>query len=384
MLFASYAWAASPEDWLGRSLPAGGGHVAAPPGAAALGLGTAAGSAASPIRYGQALARLQAAPAAVTRGARDTEIYRAAADAVVLIVTDEALGSGVLVSADGKIVTNLHVVGDSDEVGVVFKPALEGAEISEADVRRGKVLRRDEVADLALVQVADVPARAKPLTIAPASTVQVGSDVHAIGHPTGEGWTYTRGIVSQIRRDYDWSAEDRIRHHATVIQTQTPINPGNSGGPLIDDNLRVVGINSFKGEGEGLNFAVSAEDVNAFLARRSDRLVAAADKPAAACEDQTLDERASDDPKGMKYVMDGDCDGVADYLLVIPDDDAQAIMVMYDDDADGRLDSAIFDQDRDGEPDDSLYDTDGDGKFDLEGRYRPGESDPYLYERIRD
>jgi S1-C subfamily serine protease len=385
LLAASYAWAAPPEGYLGRGVPADGGKVVTPPGAAALGLGEAAGSDASPVRYGRALAGLKPQEGAATRGAADTRIYQAASSAVVLIVTDEALGSGVLISPDGRIVTNLHVVGDHDEVGVIFKPAVEGASVEKADVHRAKVLRRDEVADLALIQVSEVPSHVKPLAIAGSSALQVGADVHAIGHPTGEAWTYTRGIVSQIRRDYDWAAEDRIKHHATVIQTQTPINPGNSGGPLIDDNLQVVGINSFKGDGEGLNFAVSAEDVNAFLARTGDRLSEHPRKvDAKNCKPVALKQRATAEDDGVEYAMDGDCDGTADYVLIVPDDKREAIVVMYDDDGDGKLDSAEFDENRDGKPDHSLYDTDADGKFDLEGRYRRGETEPYRYDRIKD
>ena len=57
------------------------------------------------------------------------------------------------------------------------------------------------------------------------SEAQVGADVHAIGHPQGQTWTYTKGLISQVRPDYQWGP-----HKADVIQTQTPINPGNSGG----------------------------------------------------------------------------------------------------------------------------------------------------------
>ena len=230
-------------------------------------------------RLGKVLDGLQPEARAATRGANEARVYQAASPAVVLVVSKDALGSGAMISADGKIITNLHVVGEDEEVGVVFKPKTEGAEISDADVRVARVIRRDEVADLALLQVSEVPPGVTPLSIAGDAAVQVGSDVHAIGHPTGQTWTYTRGIVSQIRKDFAWGADDKTEHKATVVQTQTPINPGNSGGPLLDDQLEIVGINSFKGEGEGLNFAVSAADVRAFLTREADRKVEAkADK----------------------------------------------------------------------------------------------------------
>ncbi len=345
---------------------------------------SAVSSDASAKSYARALNGLKPEGRNTTRGANETRVYQTASASVVLIVTKDGVGSGVLISPDGKIVTNLHVVGKNTEVGVIFKPAIEGTVVNDADVHRARVLRRDEVADLALIQVSETPGHVKPLVVATTSdrAVQVGADVHAIGHPTGEAWTYTRGIVSQVRRDYEWTTEERLQHKATVIQTQTPINPGNSGGPLIDDNLRVVGINSFKGEGEGLNFAVSAEDVNAFLARTADRATQPVGPPKD-CKSKTLAERVSTDPPGMEYDVDADCDGQADYLSVIPNSRREPIMIMYDDDGDGKLDSAIFDKNRDGNPESGLYDTDGDGEFDMEGRFRNGEAEPYRYERIK-
>lgn len=372
----SYASAAPQEPVLGQAVASPSGKLAGRSAPA-----VRMGADVSARAYGKALSDLAPEGRSVTRGAKETQVYQLASPAVVLIVTKQGLGSGVLVSADGKIVTNLHVVGDYAEVGVVFKPKVEGGAIGEADVKTAKVLRRDEMADLALIQVSETPAYAKPLVIAPTASVQVGADVHAIGHPKGESWTYTRGIVSQIRRDYQWDTESRLRHKATVIQTQTPINPGNSGGPLIDDGLQVIGINSFKGEGEGMNFAVSAEDVTAFLARKGDRITAMVTAPERACESKTLDERPMSKPRGVRYRVDEDCDGKSDYEVMAPADKREPLSVLYDDDGDGRIDAAIYDADRDGKPDVSFYDTDGDGKVDLRGEYRDGQDEPYRYVR---
>lgn len=382
---ASYAWAAPPEASVGQPLPKASG-AKPPPGDAAgpLTFGEAVtGSGVSPGSLGRALDRLQPEGRSVTRGAKETRVYQTASPAVVLIISGDAFGSGVLIDGEGRIVTNHHVVGDATEVGVIFKPRVEGASIEDAAVHRAKVLRRDGVVDLALIQVAEVPSHVSPLKIAQGAAVEVGADVHAIGHPTGQSWTYTRGIVSQIRRDYAWSTPRRLQHKATVIQTQTPINPGNSGGPLLDDDLRVVGINSFGADGEGLNFAVSAEEVNAFLARTGDRAAERAPVPAD-CEHETLEERPSDDPKGVEYLVDGDCDGEGDYLVIEPDDRRQPVKLLMDEDGDGNIDTVILDEDRDGDPDLALYDTDGDGKIDLRGLYRNGEPEPYRYVKVRE
>jgi S1-C subfamily serine protease len=377
LVAASYASAAPPEAELGRAMPQAAGVK---PKAAPSRLPSRSGAA--PRAYAKALAGLAPEGRSVTRGAKETQVYQQASPAVVLVVTKDGLGSGVLIDADGRIVTNLHVVEGAKEVGVIFKPKVEGASVEDAALHRARVLRVDEVADLALIQVAEVPAHVKPLAVAKAATVQVGADVHAIGHPTGQSWTYTRGIVSQIRRDYAWTTQSRLEHKATVIQTQTPINPGNSGGPLLDDSLQVIGINSFVSEGEGLNFAVSAEDVNAFLARSEDRR-AARSEPPADCKAEAVDERPTKDPKGKEFLIDDDCDGKGDYTLRVPDSKRDPIAMFFDDDRDGRIDSVMYDDGHDGDLDMALYDTDGDGKPDMKGLFRKGEDEPYRYEKLK-
>lgn len=338
-------------------------------------------------RYSSALGELRPDGRTATRGPRDAEVYQKASPSVVLVVSEAGLGSGVLVSADGRIVTNLHVVGESSEVGVIFKPATEGAKIGKADLRMAKVIKRDGLADLALLQVESPPVGATPLAIGDVSSLRVGADVHAIGHPDGRQWTYTRGIVSQIRRDYEWSVEPGQAHKATVVQTQTPINPGNSGGPLIDDDLRVVGINSFVAGGEGLNFAVSGDDVKAFLARDGDRQaapVAADEDSAAVCEPALVREWRDTDPPANVSLVDLDCDGLGDAAFYEPDDEAEPAFVVVDEDGDGAADTILYDEDRDGNPETALYDTDDVPGPDLIGFFREGEDEPYRWERYEE
>lgn len=302
----------------------------------------------------------------------------------MLVLAGDGLGSGSLLTPDGNVITNYHVVGDSPVVGVIFKPLQEGQKLSKSSVVRAQVIKVDQVADLALLKVAEVPTHARPVALGDMTAISVGSDVHAIGHPTGEAWTYTRGIVSQIRADYGWSTETGLEHVAKVIQTQTPINPGNSGGPLLDDSGKLVGINSFKTEGEALNFAVSVEDVQRFLkAQTSRRAKATAPQNAAAtdsCEAKPVSESRVTDPIGLSVSMDLDCNGTVDGYVLIPDDQAEPMLMAIDSDGNGSVDIVLVDENRDGEPENSLHDTDGDGKPELVGYFKKGADEPYRYE----
>lgn len=378
----SYAWAQPAEDLLGQPMPE---IAAAAPRPAPAYLD---GGGRTSLGLAKSLGKVQGDAPSAVRGSAESRIYQQASPAVVLIVVKDGVGSGALISADGRIITNAHVVEGADVVGVVFKPKTEGYQISKADMVMAKVIKRDEIADLALIQVETTPPGVTPLKIGSLASVQVGADVNAIGHPTGESWTYTRGIVSQIRRDYAWSySDDGVQHRASVIQTQTPINPGNSGGPLLDDAMQIVGLNSFSEEGEGLNFAVSADELHAFLARPGDRLakptgpnrVVAAKKK---CEIVELGSTRDKKRRGIYRDIDSDCDDKADFTVFEPDDEKEPYAYMFDDDKNGEIDMIIYDSDRDGEFDFALYDTDGDGDPDVRGDYRKGEDEPYRLERL--
>jgi S1-C subfamily serine protease len=342
----------------------------------------------APARIADVLGNVAPDNELATRSGIGASIYRAVSPSVVLIVTDQSLGSGALLSEDGLIVTNWHVIEGATRVGVIFKPDQEGGVLRDVDVRRARVQKIDEVVDLALLQVDSAPVGRFPLSLGRLEDVSIGADVHAIGHPSGESWTYTRGFVSQIRRSYQWHTESGVQHLADVIQTQTPINPGNSGGPLLDETGQLIGINSFKAEGEALNFAVSVDEVRAFLERPQGRQ--AARVPVTPTASPSCDEaifmsnerRVMASVPGELFWVDVDCDGEADFQMFIPDDEAEPISVLADTTGDGRIDTIFLDMNRNGEVDLSLVDTNGDGSADLQGFHRNGEFEPYRVKRL--
>jgi hypothetical protein len=198
-----------------------------------------------------------------TRGAVNTAVYREAAPATVLVVTDAALGSGVVINRTGAILTNYHVIRGAKRIAVVFKPE-QGVDIKKDLAYAAIPSKIEEIADLALLKVEAPASLLHPIQIVDTSKIEVGEDVHAIGHPDGEVWTYTTGTINQIRPQYEWKEGDKT-HRATVIQTQTAINPGNSGGPLLNNQAELVGINSFQMEGMGLSYAIAGDTVKQFL-----------------------------------------------------------------------------------------------------------------------
>jgi serine protease Do len=155
------------------------------------------------------------------------------------------LGSGVLVSKDGYLLTNNHVVEGADEVKVAL-----------ADNKKqypAKVVGRDPKTDLAVLKIEgeDLPFAA----FGDSDTLKVGDVVLAVGNPFGVGQTVTMGIISATRR-----GGMGIEHYEDFIQTDAAINPGNSGGALVDTQGRLIGINtailSRTGGFQGVGFAV--------------------------------------------------------------------------------------------------------------------------------
>jgi serine protease Do len=165
----------------------------------------------------------------------------------------EGLGSGVIVSADGYIVTNNHVVDGADTVTVTLS---DGREL------KARVVGRDPQTDIAVVKIdaSGLPA----VTFADSAGIRVGDRVLAVGNPFGIGETVTSGIVSATGRRV--GLIDDGKGFENFIQTDAAINPGNSGGALVDLDGRLIGINtailSHSGGFQGVGFAVPANMVS--------------------------------------------------------------------------------------------------------------------------
>ncbi len=313
-------------------------------------------------------------PTGTSRSAKDAQIYRTISPSVVLIAVKDGLGSGSLLSTTGDVITNYHVVKGYPNVAVVFKPSVEGAEPTREDIRIGQVVKYDEIADLALIRVSEVPSGRNPIRLGSSEEISVGADVHAIGHPTGETWTYTTGIISQYRLGYAWNnAGEEFKHKADIVQTQTPINPGNSGGPLISDTGTLIGVNSFKATGEALNFAVSVDEVKRFLLRSGSRTAKkVAEEKKDDCAPKALAKFRDKDNSATITSYDMFCNGKASGELVTPDKRADAIFLEVDRNGDGKADVIFFDLKRRGKWDISFWDEKFSGQWTLVGYHDDG------------
>ncbi len=197
------------------------------------------------------------------------QVYAQAKDSVAYITSQissggqrgEATGSGFVVSKEGLIVTNAHVVEGATAVTV---------KVGDGATHPATVVGRDESTDLALLRVDGGGQTFTPLTFGDSASVHVGDAAYAIGNPYGLDRTLTGGIVSALHRQIDapngYAIDD-------AIQTDAPINPGNSGGPLLDDQGRVIGVNSqiLNGSGSsqagnvGIGFAVPSNTVSSVV-----------------------------------------------------------------------------------------------------------------------
>lgn len=164
---------------------------------------------------------------------------------------EHGLGSGVIISPDGYIVTNNHVVDGATDIRVT----LHNREILPA-----KLIGRDKLTDLAVIKVSGSNLPSVPF--GDSTKLEPGQTVLAFGNPLGYRFTVTRGIVSALNRPNP--AADR-RSPGEFIQTDAAINPGNSGGPLVDVRGEVIGINTFlisqTGGFSGMGFAIPTQIV---------------------------------------------------------------------------------------------------------------------------
>ena len=181
-----------------------------------------------------------------------------------VVSKQHSIGSGIVVSADGYIVTNAHVVQGARRIQVKLPPNTAAAALAlhhrgEETKLEAKLIGLDHDTDLAVLRVDRAGLQALPF--GNSDELHQGQLVLAFGNPFGLAGSVTMGIVSSMARQI--ASDDTTEY----IQTDAPINPGNSGGPLVDDQGRLVGVNTFilsqSGGSEGIGFAIPSNLVQA-------------------------------------------------------------------------------------------------------------------------
>jgi S1-C subfamily serine protease len=168
-------------------------------------------------------------------------VYAMIQPSLVVIETDDVgtattkpghgIGSGVIVSDAGTVLTALHVVADAQRIQLTF------ADGSKSDAI---IAGKDETKDIAVVQPVHVPAQFTPATLGNPAGLRIGSEAYVVGTPFGLAGSLSSGVVSALDRSF---VQPTTKQTMTgLIQVDAAINPGNSGGPLLDRNGRVVGI----------------------------------------------------------------------------------------------------------------------------------------------
>ena len=188
---------------------------------------------------------------------RNMAVYKKCKDSVVQILAESSLsdsgqGSGVILSSDGYIVTNKHVVGSGTDFSIVF---------SDESSARATLVGYDSLSDIAILKTEKEGL--VPMELGSSEDLTVGQTLLAIGNPYGYTWSLTSGMVSGVERMVSTSTSASVIPN--MIQTDALINPGNSGGPLLDTQGRMVGlvssIYSTSGSAQGISFALPVERV---------------------------------------------------------------------------------------------------------------------------
>ena len=159
-----------------------------------------------------------------------------------------AVGSGVIFSKEGHIVTNTHILSNASSVFVEF---------NDGEIAEAILIGADKYSDIAVLKITGFE-DLNPIDSAESSNIRVGDEVLAIGNPFGVGKTVTSGIISATGRDYG-------NPYLELLQTDAAINPGNSGGALLNEEGNLIGINSSiyskTGTYSGIGFAIPSEKV---------------------------------------------------------------------------------------------------------------------------
>ena len=283
----------------------------------------------------------------------------------------KAMGTGFLVDDSGLVLSNWHVAEKATNMFVWTLP--EGGDKSvkflfeKQDYYMASVIATNKKQDLALIKVSGLPKTIKPVNLGSDDQIEVGDNVYAIGHPISYPWTFSSGMVSQVRENFEWDYDDTFTHTANVIQMQTPISTGNSGGPLFSSEGKVVGVNTLgETQGQNINFAVAVNQVKQFI---KDNPYVAKVNPLNAAMKKEFPKAITQDYNNNgtidTWYIDTNNNGSVDLAFLDDNEDGKVEAVLIDENENGKWEATRVDENQDGTIDYVLLDEDEDGKNDL-------------------
>ena len=317
-------------------------------------------------------------------------LFKEAAESVVFIDSDYGLGSGVIISDEGDIITNYHVIEDlnDDEIYVYMYEGVHNYDelVENYEYYTVEILSIDKSKDLALLKLEQEIDNISPILFAYDEDVKIGSQVFAIGHPTSEDpylWSFTEGIVNRIALE-EWTyaigglmgwffGEDDYQISANVITTQTPINSGNSGGLLMNSQGNLVGINTYSDESlMNVSGAIALDEVVKFLEKNDFEFFDIEDKNNIKNNSSDLvynfeiydDNQSKDEGFGFNTVFENN---EALIELIVPGKKDEAVYIGIDLNNDFEYDVMLYDVDDDESFSFWEIDLDNDGEYEWSG-----------------
>jgi len=332
-------------------------------------------------------------------------VYSKVGSSVILIRCNTSKGvssgAGSIISTSGLVLTNVHVIQGATACFGTQRPPGFNSLNSETPTYPLKVIELAPSKDLALVQFQTPIPGLKPIPIGQMSNIQIGQDVHAIGHPDDNYWSYTKGVISQVRLQKQVRLQEKEPLLvADQIQTQTPISKGNSGGPLLDNDGYLIGVNTWiTKDAQNINFAVAVSEVTAFIRanRGKDRppqVQANTGSPnqgntgspnqGNSCKFKVIREEASKKTPGKVIRLDVRCTGKENAAMLIPNDPNRERILYISTKPPARGEKLYFDtryyiDQKTGKFLRSWHDVDRDGRPDYIGIHKTGSMEPTSY-----
>ena len=290
-----------------------------------------------------------------------------------------ATGTGSLISSEGLIVTNYHVVENANQVWVY--PYAKKFDLEKSKKFLGIVVSTNKVTDLAILKVYGISSNNRPVPFGNMDSISVGDEVYAIGHPDSLHWSITDGIISNIRKNYDFKKFDL---KADLIQNTAPILGGSSGGPLLNERGQIIGVNTIGDSSANFNFAVGVNHIRNLLEKVPHSIKFNIDKIKTVNEkelskqftnitpgdhnDNSIIDQWSVDTNNNNIndtlYVDDDEDGRIERIYIDSNENDKWDLIVYDDDLDGNPNRQVIDNDEDGKPDTIAYDFNQDGVWD--------------------